>query len=89
MEKNSIVFQAFDKEQDRINATWYDAKIIYVLEDVDPGYDVTGIADAISAVLGNTTVRFTRFSAGEEISLALALKKSGGYYQSRCTHNYK
>jgi hypothetical protein len=78
MDKN-IVFQVLDRNQE--HPTWANSKIVYVLAVVPSNYDVTDIVDAISAVLGSCTVRYTRLLLHEKIDFETVNAHEGGYYQ--------
>jgi hypothetical protein len=78
MDQN-IVFQVLDHTQQ--NPDWHNSKIVYVLTGVPSNYDVSDLVDAISVVLGNCTVRYSRSEIGRAINLESVNRLNGGYYQ--------
>lgn len=73
-----IVFQVMDPGVE----TWEQSRIVYAVRG-ERNYDVSPLCDAISAVLGNKTVRTARLELSEVVDTINACKHSGGYYQSR------
>lgn len=72
-----VVFQALDQGKDN----WEESSIVYALR-ADTDFDITPLCDAISAVLGNRTVRTSRLPLDEVVNVENACRHSGGYYQS-------
>lgn len=62
--------------------SWDNSKIVYVLENVHEDFPLDDVLDAISAVLNNCTIRFSRLGMHEPISIEQANRHSGGYHQS-------
>lgn len=77
----NIVFQVIDWSQEK--PSWANSKIVYTLKNVSEGTDVTTLVDAISTVLNKCTVRYTRLTLEEPITLERVNAHSGEYYQSR------
>lgn len=78
MDQN-ILFQILDLTQK--NPDWRNSKIVYVLRCVPSNYDVSDVADVISVLNGNCTVRYQRQELTLPLDLITANKGNGGYYQ--------
>jgi len=80
MEKMNIVFQALDYTNE--NPSWANSKIIYVLRCVEENYNVSTLVDALSTALGYKSIRHARLATDEKISVEVANRHDGGYYQA-------
>jgi hypothetical protein len=80
MEKKNIVFQALDYS--KLNPSWENSKIVYVLRCVEENFDVSLLADALSTALGYKTIRYARLETDELVTVTNANKINGGYYQA-------
>jgi hypothetical protein len=80
MEKVNIVFQALDNTKEE--PSWDNSRIVHSLKNKPPNYDVTDIAEALSAVLGFKTIRYVRLGLQEKIDIRTINAHSGGYFQS-------
>ncbi len=78
-----VVFQVMDPGVE----SWEQARIVYALKS-ERNFDITPLCDAISAVLGNKTVRTARLELSEVVNVFNACQHSGGYYQSNHSLTY-
>jgi hypothetical protein len=80
MDNVNIVFQALDYTKK--NPAWSNSKIVYLLRNKPSNYDVADILDAISTALDFKTIRISRLNLEEKVSIAVANRHDGGYYEA-------